>query len=239
VRGLTVLGARGHEALKAVNLQVRAGEVVGIAGVDGNGQREFFQAIIGTGDVREGTIRLDGIDVSHAATSRRIESGLRLIPEDRHEEGVVEGWSLEENSVLGLQRDLFLRNGSKIDEAARHRWAEVVATRFKTRHGGLGLPIASLSGGNQQRFVAARALEHAPRVLLAFSPTRGLDIKGTADVYAAIRERAQEGMGALVVSFDLDELLEHCDRIVVLNHGQLTEPATRDRDTIGREMVGA
>ncbi|RYG24653.1 ABC transporter ATP-binding protein [bacterium] len=239
VKGLTVRDARGHEALKGVSLQVRAGEVVGIAGVDGNGQRELFQAVVGTGDVREGTVSLGGSDMSHAATARRIESGLRLIPEDRHEEGVVEGWSLEENSALGLQRDPSLRSGGKIDEAARHRWAEAVAARFKTRHGGLGLPMASLSGGNQQRFVAARALEHSPRVLLAFSPTRGLDLKGTADVYAAIREQAREGMAALVVSFDLDELLEHCDRIVVLNHGRLTEPATRDRDAIGREMVGA
>ena len=152
---------------------------------------------------------------------------------------MVEAWSLEENSALGLQRDPSLRKGGQIDDPARRRWAEAVTARFKTKHGGLRLPIASLSGGNQQRFVAARALESEPRLLLAFSPTRGLDLKGTADVYAAIREQASKGMAALVVSFDLDELLEHCDRIVVLNHGRLTEPGTRDREAIGREMVGA
>jgi simple sugar transport system ATP-binding protein len=236
---LTVRDMRGHEALLDANLVVRPGEVVGVAGVDGNGQRELFQAVLGTAARQKGSISLDGADLSTASPASRLGRGLRLIPEDRHEEGVVEGWSLEENSALGLQREASLARGWKIDESGRKNWAQRVAERFKTRHGGLGLPMASLSGGNQQRFVAARALESNPKLLLAFSPTRGLDLKGTADVYAAIRERAREGMAALVVSFDLDELLEHCDRIVVLNHGRLTEPSTRDRDAIGREMVGA
>lgn len=235
--GLTVRDDRGHEALKDANLEIRAGEVVGVAGVDGNGQRELFQAIVGAAR-QSGTIVFGDEDVSASSPAARIARGLRLIPEDRHAEGVVEDWSLEENSALGLQRREGLSRGWKIDEAGRRSWAQRLAERFKTKHGGLHLPMASLSGGNQQRFVAARALESEPQLLLAFSPTRGLDIKGTADVYAAIRERArQDGMAALVVSFDLDELLEHCDRIVVLNHGRLTEPAMRDRDAIGREMV--
>ncbi len=237
VAGLTVRDARGHEALKNASLTVRPGEVVGIAGVDGNGQRELFQAIVGAVRPTEGKVELEGKDVTFAPPAERLRLGLRLIPEDRHQEGVIEGWSLEENSALGLQRSF--AEGGRIDESGRHHWAQRVADRFSTRHGGLGLPMASLSGGNQQRFVAARALEYGPRLLLAFSPTRGLDLKGTADVYDAIRARARDGMAALVVSFDLDELLAHCDRIVVLNHGRLTEPAARERDAIGREMVGA
>jgi ABC-type uncharacterized transport system ATPase subunit len=236
LRNLTVRDHRGHEALRDACLEIRVGEVVGVAGVDGNGQRELFQAIVGAAK-QSGTIVLDGEDVCGNSPAGRIARGLRLIPEDRHEQGVVESWSLEENSALGLQRRAGLAQGWKIDQAGRRSWAQRLAERFKTKHGGLGLPMASLSGGNQQRFVAARALESEPKLLLAFSPTRGLDIKGTADVYAAIRERAREGMAALVVSFDLDELLLHCDRIVVLNHGKLTEPPTRDRDAIGREMV--
>ncbi len=236
IRGVTVRDERGHEALRDAHLEIRAGEVVGVAGVDGNGQRELFQAIVGAAK-QTGTIILGGEDVSGSSPAGRIARGLRLIPEDRHEEGVVESWSLEENSALGLQRRDGLAQGWKIDQPGRRSWAQRLAERFKTKHGGLGLPMASLSGGNQQRFVAARALESEPKLLLAFSPTRGLDIKGTADVYAAIRERSREGMAALVVSFDLDELLLHCDRIVVLNHGKLTEPPTRDRDAIGREMV--
>ncbi len=237
--GVTVRDDRGHEALKDASLGVRAGEVVGIAGVDGNGQRELFHAITGTAPLQKGSVTLEGGDVSAEGPAERIRRGLRLIPEDRHEEGVIEGWSLEENAALGLQREPDLASGGTIDESGRRAWAQRVADRFRTRHGGLGLPMASLSGGNQQRFVAARALEHGPKLLLAFSPTRGLDLKGTADVYASIRERAREGMGALVVSFDLDELLAHCDRVVVLNHGRVTEPPGRDREAIGREMVGA
>lgn len=236
---LTVLDDRGHEAIKGAFLDVRPREVIGVAGVDGNGQRELFQAIVGTATPKEGRVILGSADVTKAPPAERIRAGLRLIPEDRHMEGVIEGWSLEENAVLGLQRQAGFAKGAQIDEAARRSWAQRVADRFRTKNGGLGLPMASLSGGNQQRFVAARALESEPRLLLAFSPTRGLDLKGTADVYAAIRERARSGMAALVVSFDLDELLAHCDRIVVLNHGHLTEPAVRDRETIGREMVGA
>ena len=237
--GLTVLDARGHEAVKELSLSIRLGEMVGVAGVDGNGQRELFQAIMGAARPHRGTVRVWQDDVAKAPVAKRILRGLRLIPEDRHAEGVIEGWSLEENAALGLQRQPSLTRGGAIDDDARRKWTQTVADRFKTRHGGLRLPMASLSGGNQQRFVAARALESSPRLLLAFSPTRGLDLKGAADVYAAIRAKADEGMAALVVSFDLDELLEHCDRIVVLNHGRLSEPATRDRDAIGREMVGA
>lgn len=239
VEGLTVRDARGHEALRDASLTVRRGEVVGIAGVDGNGQRELFHAVCGTSPVVRGAVTLGETEVSRQSPAARIELGLRLIPEDRHEEGVIEGWSLEENAALGLQRRPGLAVGGRVDESGRRTWAQRIADRFKTRHGGLALPMASLSGGNQQRFVAARALESEPTVLLAFSPTRGLDLKGAADVYSAIRERAQQGMAALIVSFDLEELLEHCDRIVVLNHGRLTEPATRDRETIGREMVSA
>ena len=239
IESLTVRDARGHDALREVSLTLRKGEIVGIAGVDGNGQRELFHAINGTLGLQGGALSLDRNDLTRASTAERIARGLRVIPEDRHEEGVIESWSLEENAALGLQRDDTLRRGGLIDETRRKGWAQAVADRFRTRHGGLGLSMASLSGGNQQRFVAARALESRPTLLLAFSPTRGLDLKGTADVYAAIRERARDGMAALVVSFDLDELLEHCDRIVVLNHGRLVEPRTMDRETIGREMVSA
>lgn len=236
VKGLVVKGARGEEALKGIDLTVRQGEIVGIAGVDGSGQRELFQAVLGVTKTEKGTAGYAG------KPAERIRDGLRIIPEDRHSEGVVEDWSLTENAALGLQRLEPLANGPVIDAKARQGWAEKVAQRFNTRHGGLGLPIASLSGGNQQRFVAARALEFDPRLILAFQPARGLDLLGTADVYRAIREKCDAGAGALVVSFDLDELLEHCDRIVAMNGGHLYEPPKgkeKDRETIGRLMVGA
>lgn len=233
---LKVIGDRGDEALKGISFCVREGEVVGIAGVDGSGQRELFQALVGVRKVQSGSLSLP------SGSAERIRAGLRIIPEDRHDEGVIEDWSLEENAALGLQRLSPLSRGGKVDIGARRSWAEKVAARFRTKHGGLNLPMASLSGGNQQRYVAARALEFDPKTILAFQPARGLDLNATTEVYNAIRQKTEEGAGALVVSFDLDELLEHCDRILVMNGGRMFEPKPeekKDRDAIGRLMVGA
>lgn len=245
---LTVTGLRilrptgGTDLVSDLNLEARAGEIVGIAGVDGSGQRELVHAIVGTRKAAAGQIKLADQDISTAPTADRIRQGLRVIPEDRHAEAVVEAWSLIENSALGLQWQPQLANRGRIHASARKAWAERVAAKFSTRHGGLHLPMSSLSGGNQQRFVAARALELDPKLILAFQPARGLDLGGTANVYRAIREKCEQGAAAVIVSFDLDELLEHADRIVVMNGGRLyTLPVERqkDRDTIGRLMVGA
>lgn len=228
--------------LKSVNITVRTGEIVGVAGVDGSGQRELFQVITGIVHPKSGTVQFGTEDVTVSTTASRIEKGLRIIPEDRHAEGVVECWNLEENSSLGLQRLEPFGTKGRINVGARRRWAGHVAEKFKTRHGGLRNPMSSLSGGNQQRFVAARALEKDPKILLAFQPARGLDLGGTADVYSAIRDRVDAGAAAIVVSFDLDELLEYCDRIVVMNGGVTYEPkaeAAKDRIQIGQLMVGA
>lgn len=242
MRDVVVRGARGDDALKGVALDLAEGELVGIAGVDGSGQRELMHALAGVLPLRGGTVRLDGADVAGMDAQARLAAGIRLIPEDRHAEGVIEDWSLEENVALGLQRLEPLARGPWIDRSERHALAVKVADRFKTRHGGLKQPMSSLSGGNQQRFVAARALALRPRLVLAFQPARGLDIDGTRQVYDALREQCRAGSAAVVVSFDLDELLEHCDRVVVMNGGFLTVPAEaegKDRGAIGRLMVGA
>lgn len=239
--GLTVRGYRGDLALRDASFSLREGELVGIAGVDGNGQRELFGALTGVLP-SSGRIRCAGNDWSAANPAERIADGLRLIPEDRHAEGIVDEWSLAANAVLGLQRLPSVRRGPWLDRAAVLALAERTADRFGTKRASLGQEIGSLSGGNQQRFVAARALGEGARVVLAFQPTRGLDVDGTAQVYGAIRETCRAGACALVVSFDLDELLEQCDRVLVLNHGVLSEPPAgqeRDRQEIGRMMVGA
>ena len=241
VRRLVVVNTRGNEALKQVSLTVRAGEVVGIAGVDGSGQRELIQALLGVVKAKSGDVELAGCTAKES-TAGRLRAGLRLVPEDRHDEGVIEDWSLVENAALGLQRLKPFANGQLVDVSARQSAAERIAARFRTKHNGLKLPMSSLSGGNQQRFVAGRALECSPRVIVAFQPARGLDLKGTADVYSGIREAVRQGAAAIVVSFDLDELVENCDRVVAMCNGMLTEPPAgleRDRATIGRLMVGA
>lgn len=260
VENLTVKGARGEDALKGVSFGLREGELVGIAGVDGSGQRELFYALSGISRPESGRVELAGggtpgdqpaaSDKSFrsnrtypggASTAERLQQGVRLIPEDRHAEGVVEEWSLEENSALGLQRMAPFARGRTVDSQGRRREAAAIAERFSTKHGGLSQPMSSLSGGNQQRFVAARALELDPKLILAFQPARGLDLNATEHVYQGLRDACKNGAAALVVSFDLDELLAHCDRILVLNRGVMSEAPEgqeMDREAVGRLMVG-
>lgn len=242
VRDLSVRGERGDVALKGASFEIRSGEILGIAGVDGNGQRELFQALIGTVSTLSGRVELGPVDLLAKTASERIALGVRIIPEDRHAEGTVEDWSLEENAALGLQRlTPFARRGA-IDARARRQAAERIADRFATKHAGLDAPMRTLSGGNQQRFVAARALAIRPKLILAFQPTRGLDIDGAQQVYSAIRSECESGAAALVVSFDLDELLEQCDRVIAICGGVICEPSDgqeKDRAAIGRLMVGA
>ena len=143
---------------------------------------------------------------------------------------------------MGLHRIEPYRSGALVSIAYRKERAGKIAERFSTKHGGLHKPMSSLSGGNQQRYVAARCLELSPRLIIAFQPARGLDIEATARVYEGLRQQCREGAAVLVVSFDLDELLAQCDRIVVLCNGILSEPKPEmamDRQEIGRLMVGA
>lgn len=242
VRDLTVLGERRDEAVKTVSFDLREGEVVGVAGVDGNGQRELFQALLGISPVTAGSITWRGEDWTHRDAASRIRAGLRLIPEDRQSEGVIEDWSIEENAALTLQRLAPLAQGARTNPKAREAFAQNVVELFSAKVGSLQNRMRNLSGGNQQRVVAARSLTLDPRLILAFQPTRGLDLRGKAEVYGEIRRRCREGAVALVVGYDLDELLEHCDRVVAMFAGRLFEPESgseRSRERIGQLMVGA
>jgi simple sugar transport system ATP-binding protein len=243
VDSLTVKGERGDEAVQGADLTLRSGEVVGLAGVDGSGQRELFQAILGLLNPVSGSILLCGADAERVSPSKRIEQGLRLIAEDRHAEGVVDDWSLEANASLGLQRLEPLRSGPWIDRKERADFAQQSTDLFAAKHQGIDKPMSSLSGGNQQRFVAARALLLRPKVILAFQPTRGLDIDGAAQVFSQLRKTCRdENAAALVVSFDLDELIEHTDRIVAMSSGRIQSPPPgeeKSRKIIGELMVEA
>ncbi|GAB4132725.1 MAG: ABC transporter ATP-binding protein [Fimbriimonadaceae bacterium] len=230
----------GH-SLRDVSFTLRAGELVGLAGVDGNGQRELIRSIMGVLRPDRGTIRLQGQNVTKASTQARLGAGLRLIAEDRYQEAMIASWPLVENAALGQHlRPPFARNGRR-DLAATRVAAQAMAERFRTKFVSLDQPIGGLSGGNQQRFIAGRALADGGGVVLAFQPARGLDLAGIDDVYGALRAHTRAGGCALVVSFDLDELLAHCDRIITISHGELRVPApeqARDREAIGRMMLG-
>lgn len=238
VRELSVRGPRGNWAVREASFTLRKGELVGVAGVDGSGQRELFEALVGTRRAASGDVLLAGRPLAGLAPRERLAAGVRLIPEDRLAEGAVEDWSLLDNACLGLQRLAPLARGPWSVPRERVALAERVARRFATKHDGLSRPLRSLSGGNQQRFVAARALEIEPRLILAFQPARGLDIDATRMVYDALRRRCREGAAALVVSFDLDELLENADRLLVMYAGRVTEAPGLDRAEVGRLMVG-
>ncbi len=232
LKGVRVLGDRGDEALRGVDLTVRAGEMVGLAGVDGSGQRELFRLLWGIARPVGGAVTLFGQDASNWSVRERIARGVRLVAEDRLEEGVVESWSLHLNGQLGFQRHP--------DRDDSPQFTEGLIQRFRTKARGIGDRIASLSGGNQQRFVVARALALEPKLILAFQPTRGLDIAATEEIFAAMRTHCAQGAAALVVSFDLDDLIDHCDRVVAMNRGRIHTPAEelgRDRAELGRLMV--
>jgi len=241
VSRLSVAGERGTLALKDVNLQLRAGEVVGLAGVDGNGQRELMQAVLGVQKAVSGDISVASQTVTQSSVADRLAQGVAYIPEDRFAEGIIADWSLADNSILGIQRTDEVQEKGWLKRGTVMGHADRTAARFRTKFRRITDPIRSLSGGNQQRFVAGRVLESRPKVILAFQPTRGLDIDATENVYSGIREHCRTtGAVALVVSFDLDELLDQCDRVVAINQGVLREPPKgheKDRAVIGRLMV--
>jgi simple sugar transport system ATP-binding protein len=237
---LTARGDRGEVAVREATFDVRQGEVFGIAGVDGSGQRELVQAILGLRPC-SGRLELGGRDLSRSKTADRFLHGMRHIPEDRLAEGVILDWTLQNNALLGVQRSELATTHGIFDKEKVRAVALDSLRRFDTRAHGLEALMQTLSGGNQQRFVAGRALVGKPTLLVAFQPTRGLDIRGERAVFSAIRQACDEGMSAIVVSFDLDELLQNCDRIAVMYAGSISFPpdgAERDRNAIGRMMVG-
>jgi simple sugar transport system ATP-binding protein len=212
------------DAVRNATLEVHGGEVVGIAAVEGNGQRELLRAVAGLLPVAAGQLE--------------VAEPVGFIPEDRTTEGLIPELALTDNVVLGLGRAAPWVHGVQLDwTAARRRTAELIEG-FNIRAPGPDAPAGSLSGGNQQRLVIARALEQMPRVLVAENPTRGLDIQAAAAVWERLHAAAAAGAGVLVYSSDLDELLAEADRPVVMANGALLAvPPGATRETIGTLML--
>ncbi|MDR5684431.1 MAG: ABC transporter ATP-binding protein [Armatimonadota bacterium] len=236
--------ATGESGLRIqdVTLGVRAGEIVGLAGVAGNGQRELAEVIAGLRMPEEGCIRLDDRDVTHLGPRERWALGLRYIPEDRLQEGLVPSFSVAENSVLRDFHRAPIRRGLQVDwQAARMRASELVH-RFGVRTPSLDVSVASLSGGNQQRVLVGREVQGSPRVLVALYPTRGLDVAASLEVHRTLSELCSLGCGVVLVSESLDELFFVAHRIVVLHRGRLVggAPTTElTREQVGLWMAGA
>ncbi|MFI6938307.1 ABC transporter ATP-binding protein [Streptomyces sp. NPDC050418] len=241
--GLTVRRPTGAFALRGASLDVGFGEIVGVAGVEGNGQSELMAVLGGALAPQEGRVALDGTDLTRATPAVRTRAGLGVVPEDRHHEGCVPALTVAENLHLGrLAR--FRRLGVLLDRPALARATETVLAEHDVRAPGPSAPMASLSGGNQQKVVLARELALDPlKCLAASQPTRGLDVGAVEAVHTRIRAAAASGAGVLVVSAELDELLALCDRVVVAYRGRLLGPvdprAAGARERIGALMVGA
>ena len=240
VSGLSVLDERGLEAVRDVSFEVRAGEIVGIAGVDGNGQSELIDALTGLRRPREGSIVAGRKDLTREDARECLDAGLGHIPEDRQRRGLVLDFSLAENIALHDYRKapdsrwgwLYPR---KMVERARE-----ALQAFDVRGGGPQTPAASLSGGNQQKVVVARELSREPRVLVAAQPTRGVDVGAIEFIHKRLVEERDEGKAILLVSFELDEILSLSDRILVMYEGKIVGEYGPDvsPDELGVAMTG-
>jgi len=238
LRDVTVAGA-GRHAVDGVSLAVRPGEVVGIAGVQGNGQSELLECIAGLRPARSGSIRLKGKDVSALTPRQRAESGLAHIPEDRHLRGLVLDFTVEENLVLGRHRAF--RTWYGLDQGRIAERGRSLIERFDVRPPLPAAAAANLSGGNQQKVVVAREMTGDPAVLLAGQPTRGVDVGAIEQIHGRIREARDAGMGVLLVSADLAELLALSDRVAVMFEGQVVaqmDVADATVSRLGEWMMG-
>lgn len=233
--------ARALPALQAVSFEVRAGEILGIAGVDGNGQRQLFEVLVGLMPPASGTVRVGGRVLTIFTPRAALAAGIGHIPPDRQREGLVLPMTVQENFLLSRKLlDRFSRYGMLRQATARHFAAEL-AERYALRFASLDAPVRSLSGGNQQRVVVARTLADEPQVLVTVNPTRGLDFAAATAVTDALRAVARRGCAVVMISTDLDEVLELSDRVRVLSRGRLSaalEPPI-DPEHLGLLMAGA
>ncbi len=241
VEDLSVITRDGVPQLKDCSLEVYAGEILGIAGVAGNGQRELVEALMGVRIRARGRLWIDRADVTEAGTARLLALGVTCIPEDRLQDGFLPRGTVVQNLILGFHRREPYARGGWMDWRGATGVARRLIEEYQIRTPGPDAVAANLSGGNIQRLMLARAFSHPCRLLIAHNPTRGLDVPSTEFVYAKFLGLRGQGTGILLLSEDLDELLLLCDRIAVLFRGQIVGTLRReefDRYVIGRLMSG-
>ncbi|MBO8186817.1 ABC transporter ATP-binding protein [Streptomyces sp. DW4-2] len=237
--------------LDGISFTIHKGEVLGVAGVEGNGQAELVEAIMGMSDPDGGSVTLDGQDISHASTRSRRESGIGYIPEDRHRHGLLLEAPLWENRILGHVTEKPNTKGPAFGiPGAPHLLAlkearadaERIVEEYDVRTPGIEVSAASLSGGNQQKFIVGREMSHDPKLLIAAHPTRGVDVGAQAQIWDQIRAARREGLAVLLISADLDELIGLSDTLRVMYRGKLVadaDPATVTPQELGSAMTGA
>jgi simple sugar transport system ATP-binding protein len=241
VEGLTVLNDRGQVAVDDLSLQVHAGEIVVIAGVQGNGQTELVEALTGLVPPLAGSVSLGGRRLEHANPRSVLRAGVAHVPEDRIKDGLVATFSVAENLVLNTYDTAPFARGPVMDNAVVRASAVERAREFDIRAPSVDVQVSTLSGGNQQKVIIARELSRPKRVLIASQPTRGLDVGSIEYVHHRIVEFRDQGDAVLIVSSELDEVMALGDRILVMFRGRIVgeRPAGADRDEIGLLMAGA
>ena len=238
LKSLTVRGGNTRNSLNAANLTVHAHEVVGIAGVSGNGQSALAQLVSGLATPHEGQMIVDGVKINRFTPPDMLKSGIGRIPEDRHHDGVIGAMSVAENLVIERLSDADVQKNGFLRKASIREHAVDLSKDYDIRGPGIEADARLLSGGNIQKLILARVFECSPRLILANQPTRGLDLGAANEVGRRLLDARTRGAGILLISEDLDELLALSDRIVVIHDGRLAEAATKDRAAIGLMMAG-
>jgi simple sugar transport system ATP-binding protein len=238
--GLAVNDDRGHRAVDGVDLEVRAGEVLGVAGVQGNGQTELVEAIMGLRHTLAGRITLAGRDLRGQSTKDILRAGVGYVPEDRSVDGLVREFSIAENLILDRYGQPPFGNAFALDLAAIERSANERITQFDIRTSGADAPASSLSGGNQQKVIVAREMSRPLKLFVAAQPTRGVDVGSIEFIHSQIMHERAVGTAVLLVSSELDEVMAVSDRIAVMYRGRIIATVSPDtpREEIGLLMAG-
>lgn len=242
IKDLTAETENGRKAFENINFSINQGEVVGIAGVEGNGQRELAESILGVYPIESGEIILGETIINDMSTRDRRESGLSFIPEDRQSQGLLMDVSLSENIILGKQSSTKYKSrysNIKFNEASKN--SNTVIENFDVRTPGNSTLALALSGGNQQKFVVGREIENKPSLLIASQPTRGIDIGAQSLIWNKLRDARDNGLGVLLISADLDELIGLSDRIYVIYEGSFVkelDPENATPEILGSYMTG-
>ena len=245
VKNMTVASKlHANNAVRNVSFQVRAGEIVCIAGIDGNGQTELVYGLTGLEGLKSGSVTLKGQDITHAHIRERSEAGMSHIPEDRHKHGLVLDYTLEDNLVLQrYYESQFVSRGGFLKRGAIRAYAQRLIDQYDVRSGQGPVTIArSMSGGNQQKAIIAREIDKGPELLVAVQPTRGLDVGAIEYIHRQIVAQRDAGKAVLLVSLELDEVMNLSDRILVLYEGEIVgelDPKTTTVEELGLYMAGA
>ncbi|MFT4960778.1 MAG: ABC-type uncharacterized transport system ATPase subunit [Paracoccaceae bacterium] len=238
LKDINVRGQSMRDSLNNANFNVHAHEILGIAGVSGNGQSALAGLVSGVLRADSGSLSVEGRDISWPTPLTMIKAGVGRIPEDRHHDGIVGAMSVAENMVIERLNAPDVQTRGLLNNDAIEANAKRLTKDYDVRGPGIDAPARLLSGGNIQKLILARVFDENPQLILANQPTRGLDMGAAAEVGRRLLEARKRGAGVLLISEDLDEILGLADRIMVIHDGQLTEVTTRDREKIGLIMAG-